>query len=68
MIIDVDTVIDDAQAIMMALSHPNVDVLGITCVSGNILVDQVCINTLKVLKAWDRLDVSRPHTVIYCKC
>ena len=57
-IIDVDTGVDDAQAIMLALSKPDIQVVGITCVAGNCNVDQVCLNTLKVLTACDRLDVS----------
>jgi len=57
-IIDVDTGVDDAQALMLALSQSNMDILAITCVAGNTDVDQVCINTLKVLKACNRLEVS----------
>ncbi len=44
---------------MMALSRPEVEVLAITCVSGNVEVDQVVINTLRTLQACDRLDVSK---------
>jgi len=57
-LIDVDTGVDDAQALMLALSRPDVDVVGITCVSGNVDVDQVCTNTFKVLATCRRLDVS----------
>ncbi|XP_060573667.1 nucleoside hydrolase-like isoform X3 [Ruditapes philippinarum] len=56
-IIDVDTGVDDAQAIMLALSRPDIQVVAITCVAGNVDVDQVCVNTLKVLSVCDRLDV-----------
>lgn len=56
-IIDVDTGVDDAQAIMLALSRPDIEVVAITCVAGNVGVDQVCINTLKALSVCDRLDV-----------
>ena len=59
-IIDVDTGVDDAQALMLALSRPEIDVVAITCVAGNVGVDQVCLNTLKVLSICDRLDV-RSH-------
>ncbi|KAM6971607.1 LOW QUALITY PROTEIN: uncharacterized protein LKV04_017176 [Tautogolabrus adspersus] len=34
-IIDTDCGIDDAQAIMMALAAPNIQIVGITCVFGN---------------------------------
>ena len=37
---DVDTGTDDALAILYALRHPDLDVLGISCVAGNITVDQ----------------------------
>lgn len=58
-IIDVDTGVDDAQAIMLALSRSDIEVLAITCVAGNVHVniDQVCLNTLKVLKVCKRLDI-----------
>ena len=56
--IDVDTGVDDAQAIMLALSSPDIEVMAITCVAGNVDIDKVCLNTLKVLKVCDRLDVS----------
>ncbi|CAH1263162.1 Hypp2640 [Branchiostoma lanceolatum] len=56
-VLDVDGGVDDAQAIMLALTHPHVQVLGITCVAGNVNVDQVCRNVLRVLKVFDRLEV-----------
>lgn len=49
LIIDVDTGVDDAEAIMMAVTHPDVEVLAITCVSGNTNVDQAMMNTYRVL-------------------
>ncbi|XP_026160885.1 inosine-uridine preferring nucleoside hydrolase isoform X2 [Mastacembelus armatus] len=48
-IIDTDCGIDDAQAIMMALAAPNIQILGITCVFGNAAVENVCQNVLRVL-------------------
>ena len=58
-IIDVDTGVDDAQAIMMALSASDkFDILAIACVAGNIDVDQVCYNTLRVLTTCKRLEVN----------
>ncbi|XP_071085417.1 nucleoside hydrolase-like [Haliotis cracherodii] len=56
-ILDVDTGIDDAAAIILAMSHPDVEVLGVTCVSGNIHIDKVLRNTFRVLKVCDRLNV-----------
>uniref|UniRef100_A0A4W5PM58 Inosine/uridine-preferring nucleoside hydrolase domain-containing protein n=1 Tax=Hucho hucho TaxID=62062 RepID=A0A4W5PM58_9TELE len=57
LVIDVDTGVDDAQAIMMALAAPNVEVLGITCVSGNTSLENSCRNTLRVLNVCQRLEI-----------
>lgn len=43
----------------MALSRPDVELVAITCVSGNVEVDQVAVNTLRVLQVCNRLDVSK---------
>ena len=51
MILDVDTGVDDAFAVLFAAMHPSIKLLGITCVDGNTNVDQVVANTLKVLDA-----------------
>ena len=48
-ILDVDTGIDDALAILTAVSHPGIDVLGISCVTGNASLERVVENTLRVL-------------------
>ncbi|XP_068612381.1 inosine-uridine preferring nucleoside hydrolase-like [Brachionichthys hirsutus] len=57
LILDVDTGVDDAQAIMVALADPNVEILGITCCHGNTPLENVLKNTLRVLKVCDRLDI-----------
>lgn len=57
LVMDVDCGVDDAQAIMLVLAAPNVDLLGITCVHGNTPLDNVCRNTLRVLQACNRLDI-----------
>ena len=44
LIIDCDTGIDDAQAILIALSQ-DVEVLAITCVAGNVTVRQCSQST-----------------------
>ncbi len=49
--IDVDTGTDDALALLYALGHPDLEVLGISCVTGNVTVDQVVINSCNVLDA-----------------
>ncbi|KAF1386219.1 hypothetical protein PFLUV_G00115890 [Perca fluviatilis] len=53
-IIDTDCGIDDAQAIMMALAAPHIQVVGITCVFGNAAVENVCQNVLRVLSVCER--------------
>lgn len=53
-IIDTDCGIDDAQAIMMALAAPNVEILAVTCVFGNASVEKVCQNVLMVLSVCER--------------
>ena len=52
-LMDVDTGTDDALAILYALRHPELEVLGISCLAGNVPLDQVVINTCKVLDAAD---------------
>jgi len=49
MIIDADTGIDDALAILYALKSPSIKVEGITTVFGNINVDQATDNTLRII-------------------
>ncbi|MFQ5740996.1 MAG: nucleoside hydrolase [Acidobacteriota bacterium] len=45
-LIDTDTASDDAVALLMALRQPDVDVLAITIVSGNVSVEQGARNAL----------------------
>ncbi len=45
-LIDTDTASDDAVAIIMALSAPDVKVLGLTTVAGNVALDQATRNAL----------------------
>jgi purine nucleosidase len=46
--IDTDTASDDAVALVMALRHPDVDVVGIGVVAGNVPLDQAVQNALYV--------------------
>ncbi len=50
-ILDVDTGVDDALAILLAVRHPALDVRAITCTGGNAPLAQVVANTLRVLDA-----------------
>jgi pyrimidine-specific ribonucleoside hydrolase len=56
-VLDVDTGVDDACAILLAALHPALDLRAVTCVGGNAAVDAVVANTLTVLDAADRPDV-----------
>ncbi|HEX5115598.1 MAG TPA: nucleoside hydrolase [Pseudonocardiaceae bacterium] len=56
-ILDVDTGVDDALAILFAVRHPSLRLRAITCVAGNADVDQVVTNTLRVLDAAGAGDV-----------
>ncbi|CEM03244.1 unnamed protein product [Vitrella brassicaformis CCMP3155] len=48
-IFDTDAGVDDALALVLLLRAPDVDVIGITCCAGNVELDQVVENVLKVL-------------------
>jgi pyrimidine-specific ribonucleoside hydrolase len=56
-ILDVDTGVDDACALLLAALHPDVDLRAVTCVGGNTGVDEVVSNTLKVLDICGRADI-----------
>ncbi len=51
LVMDVDTGIDDALALALALRSPGVEVVAISTVAGNIGAAQAATNTLKVLDA-----------------
>jgi pyrimidine-specific ribonucleoside hydrolase len=55
--LDVDTGIDDAMAILLAVRHPALDVRGITTVVGNVDLEQVTRNTIQVLDVAGRDDI-----------
>ena len=56
-ILDVDTGVDDALAILFAVRHPGLEVLGISCVAGNAPLAQVVDNTLRILDAAGAPDI-----------
>ncbi|WP_086729072.1 nucleoside hydrolase [Streptomyces carpinensis] len=49
-IIDCDTGVDDALALLFAVRHPGLELRAVSCVAGNTDVDQVVRNTLTVLE------------------
>jgi pyrimidine-specific ribonucleoside hydrolase len=56
-VMDVDTGLDDALALLFAATCAEVELLGVSCVDGNANVDQVVANTLNVLSVAGREDV-----------
>jgi pyrimidine-specific ribonucleoside hydrolase len=56
-VLDVDTGVDDACALLLAARHPGLDLRAVTCVAGNVAVDAVVANTLLVLDVVGRTDV-----------
>lgn len=50
-ILDVDTGVDDACALILAALHPDLDLRAVTCVGGNAPLPDVVRNTLTVLEA-----------------
>ena len=56
-IIDCDPGIDDSLALILALNSPELEIVGITTVSGNVKADQGAKNVLKVLKLMSREDI-----------
>jgi uridine nucleosidase len=56
-IIDTDPGIDDSMAIFFALSSPELDVIGLTTVFGNVQVDLAATNALRLLEIAGRTDI-----------
>lgn len=56
-IIDTDPGQDDAVALLLAFASPELEVLGVTCVAGNVALDLTTTNALKVCELAGRTDV-----------
>jgi pyrimidine-specific ribonucleoside hydrolase len=56
-ILDVDTGVDDALALIAAVRHPALDLLAVSCVTGNASLERVVENTLRVLDAAGAADI-----------
>ena len=56
-IIDCDTGIDDALALVLMLSRPEIEVIGITTVAGNVSIDNTTRNTCNVVHLLGRDDI-----------
>lgn len=57
LILDVDTGVDDALALLFAVGSPEVSLVGATCVTGNVSSEQAAENTLAVLELAGRPQV-----------
>ncbi|WP_135505442.1 nucleoside hydrolase [Roseovarius aestuariivivens] len=62
-IIDTDPGQDDAVAILLALASPELDVLALTCVAGNVPLDLTTCNARKIAEL-----AGRPDLPIYAGC
>ena len=56
-ILDVDPGHDDAVALMLACGHPDLDLLAVTTVAGNVTIEKTTRNALRVLSLAGRDDV-----------
>jgi inosine-uridine nucleoside N-ribohydrolase len=56
-ILDVDPGHDDAVALMLACGHPDLDLLAVTTVAGNVSLEKTTRNALRVLSLVGRTDV-----------
>ncbi len=56
-VIDTDPGVDDAIAIFLALASPEMDVVGITTVSGNVNVEKTTLNARRLLDLVGRSDI-----------
>ena len=56
-LIDTDPGVDDAIALILALKHPMLDVVGITTIGGNVGIDHTTMNAAGILQLAEHLDV-----------
>ncbi len=57
LIIDTDPGVDDLLAIVLALGAPELEVIGLTTVFGNVSIDLTTANALAILEAAQRTDI-----------
>lgn len=55
--IDTDPGVDDAIALLMALSSPEIDVIGLTTTAGNVPIGPATRNALAILESLGRTDI-----------
>ena len=56
-IMDVDTGIDDAVALILAMSSPQIELKGVTVVAGNQTIEKTLTNTLAVVECFGNGDI-----------
>ena len=56
-LVDCDTGVDDAIALLYLLAHPDVEIVGVTSVFGNNTARTCALNTLRVLELAGRSDI-----------
>ena len=56
-LLDMDVGVDDTLAILLALRSPELEILGITAVAGNVPLEHTANNVLRVLEAAGRTDI-----------
>lgn len=56
-LIDTDPGVDDAIALLLALKHPALEVVGVTTIGGNVGIDHTTVNAAGILELAQRLDV-----------
>jgi len=57
LLIDCDTGIDDALALLYAAASPEAEIVGVSCVAGNVELADILRNTLSVLELAGRADI-----------
>jgi inosine-uridine nucleoside N-ribohydrolase len=62
-IIDTDPGVDDAMAIFLALRSPELEVVGLTTIFGNVHTDLATVNALRLLEIAGRNDIPVAHGV-----
>ena len=56
-VIDTDPGIDDAVALLLALNSPELDILGITSVAGNVSMEKALRNVLRIVSYVGRSNI-----------
>lgn len=67
-ILDTDPGIDDAMAIAYAIAHPEIELVALTAIFGNVRADEAARNALSLLELWGSdadvaLGASKPLTI-----